>query len=106
MNKKTSSKTSLKINSPLPQPAKNHTSKSSAKMTKNALVQPRRKVISKSTLIDLPKEAKNLTDTSRRRINPSSEKRSTTVVSFAKNAVTLPEIVQTSLLKLFVSFNT
>ncbi|KAH9649285.1 hypothetical protein KPL70_025928 [Citrus sinensis] len=43
---------------PLPQPAKSHTSKSSAKMIKNALVQPKRKVISKSTLTDLPRKAK------------------------------------------------
>ena len=94
MNRKTSSKISLKTDNLLPEPVKNYILKSSAKMTKNALVQPRRKAISKSTPTDLLRKAKNLTYTSRGKIHPPSlEKRSITIV------------VQTSLSKLFALFN-
>ena len=69
---------------PFTSACKNHTSKSSAKMIKNALVQPKRKVISKSILTYLPEKAKTLTNTSERKIHLSSENRNIIVVSFAK----------------------
>ena len=107
VSKKISSKILLNTKNPLPQLAKNPISKSSAKMTKSALVRQTRKSTFRNTSTNpLPKNQKSLTDTSERRILPSSEKRNTIVVLFARNADILPAITQISQPSLFVSFST
>ena len=107
MSKKISSKILLSTKNPLPQLVKNPTSKSSAKMTKNALVQPIKRSTSRNISTNpLPKNQRSLTDTSGKRILPSSERRNTIAILFAKSADILPIITQISQQKLFVSFTT
>ena len=84
---------------------KNHISRSSAKMIKNALVQLRERSFPKTSSQIFQERQKNLTYTSRRKIFHSLEKRRTTIVSFAKNTVIFPEIVKTNLPKLLALFN-
>ena len=91
---------------PLPQPVKNPTSKSSAKMTKSALVQPTKRSTSRNISINpLPKNRRSL-DTFEKKILPSSERRNTITVLFAKGTAILPAIAQISQPSLFVLFNT
>ena len=102
-----SSKTLLNTKNPLPQLVKNPTSKSSAKMTKSALVQPPRRSTSKNISTNpLSKNQRSLIDTSEKKILPSSERRNTIVVLFTKSADILPTTALISQPKLFVSFNT
>ena len=103
---KISSKILLNTKNPLPQPVKNPTSKSSAKMTKSALVQPTKRSTSRNISINpLPKNRRSL-DTFEKKILPSSERRNTITVLFAKGTAILPAIAQISQPSLFVLFNT
>ncbi|GAY66327.1 hypothetical protein CUMW_247840 [Citrus unshiu] len=69
-------------------------------MKRSVFVQPEKRNISRNTSIE-NHPPRNLSDISRKRMLPSIERKNITVVSSARNAVTLLETVLTSLPKLF-----
>ena len=73
-------------------------------MKRNVFVQPQRNDISGNTSTK-SHPPKNLFGISKRKMFLSTERKNPTVVSFARNAVTLPELVPTNHPKLFDLFN-
>ena len=73
-------------------------------MKRSVSVQPERRNISRNTSIE-NHPPKNLFDISEKMMLLSTEGKSTTDVSFARNAVTLLETILTSLPKQFVSYS-
>ena len=104
VNKKNSSKISWKTRNPSLKLVKNLISKWSAKMKRSVFARLKRKNITRNTSTE-NHPPKKLYGISKRKMLLNSERKNPTVISFARNAVTLPELVLTNQPKLFDLFN-
>ena len=104
MNKKNSSKISWKTRNLSLKLVKNLISRWSVKIKRSVFVRLKRKNIFRNTSTE-NHPPKNLFGISKRKIFLSTERQNPTVVSFARNVVTLPEIVLTNQPKLFILYS-